>query len=239
MKNRKEKRNTLRAFLKKNGFYIAMVVLVAAGAVASYYAVMSLVTIPDVQSPSNNAEVSQPVPDQPIVVTPDPKPAPTPAPEPEPEPDIDDEPVSSLTEEPLLPVYTRPVSGGVQTAFSGDELIRSLTMNDWRTHNGADYSAQPGDPVVAVYSGEITRAELDPMWGYVVELALDTGYTVRYANLKDEAMVSAGQRVNQGDTIGLVGETAMLENGELPHLHFEARTGDKYIDPEALFNGTI
>lgn len=229
LKQRRNKGNTLRAFLKKNGFYIAMVVLVAAGAVASYYAVMSLITIPDAQTPPENTEVSQPVPDEPIPDVPDPRP------DPEPEAEEDDEPASVVAQEPLMPVHTRPVSGAVQAAFSGDELVKSLTMNDWRTHNGVDYAADAGTPVTAIYSGEVTRSELDPMWGYVVEIALDSGYTARYANLENSAAVVAGQRVNQGDTVGTVGSTAMLENGELPHLHFEVRSGDKYIDPESLF----
>lgn len=222
----KDPRKSLRGFLKKNGFYVAMVVLVAAGAVASYYAVMSLVGVPKTQE-RQETEVSQPVLDEPVL------------PQDEPEPDTPDavQPAPAAAaaapvQEPLAPVYTRPVPGAVLVPFSGGELIRSTTMNDWRTHNGTDYAAALGDAVVAVYSGEVLRAETDPLLGCLVELRLDSGYTVLYANLAASDAVQVGQRVSQGDTLGAVGATALVENAEKPHLHFELRTGTTLLDPE-------
>ena len=38
------------------------------------------------------------------------------------------------------PASTQPFSGRVLNAYSGDELVYSKTLGDWRTHNGVDYA---------------------------------------------------------------------------------------------------
>ena len=53
------------------------------------------------------------------------------------------------------PASTQPFSGRVLNAYSGDELVYSKTLGDWRTHNGVDYACaegpavKPGDTVTA------------------------------------------------------------------------------------------
>lgn len=42
------------------------------------------------------------------------------------------------------PASTQPVSGRVLNSYSGDELVYSKTLGDWRTHNGVDYAADRG-----------------------------------------------------------------------------------------------
>ncbi|MEG1650459.1 MAG: M23 family metallopeptidase [Oscillospiraceae bacterium] len=224
--NRK-KHFAFSGFVKKNGFYIAMVMFVAAGAIASYAAVMSIIDLP--AAPEEQAKLIQNEPQQPVVV------APVPEPEPEPEKEPEAEETLVSVPEPLMPVYTRPLQGEVTNAFSGSELVKSATMNDWRTHNGVDYSAAVGDKVTAIYSGEVTRAEKDALWGNIIELKLETGYHVLYANLAAFDTVKVGQRISQGDILGAVGSTALVESGELPHLHLEVKSGSKFVDPESLF----
>ncbi|NLC79278.1 MAG: M23 family metallopeptidase, partial [Ruminococcaceae bacterium] len=141
-----------------------------------------------------------------------------------------------INAEPLIPIYTMPVASGMPVkGFSGGELVKNETMNDWRTHDGIDIETTEGAEVYAVYSGEILRAGEDPLWGYVVELKVDTGYTAVYANLTSDIRVKAGDRVSQGDLLGFVGTTAILENAEPPHLHFEVKSGEKYIDPASFY----
>lgn len=240
---KRKKKSTFRSFAKKNGFYIAMVMFVAAGAIASYAAVMNLVggapTVePETEIVQNEPELSVPL--EPGTDEPEPKPtvqpeqAETILPADESEPEQNEQTAAEV-QEPFVPVYSRPVAGSVSKPFSGDELVKSETMNDWRTHNGADYSAAVGESVYAVFSGEVTRAENDPLIGNLVELKLDTGYHVLYANLAAFDTVEVGQRVSQGDLIGTVGTSALIESAELPHLHFELRSGDKRLDPESLF----
>lgn len=233
--NRKNNR-TFRGFIRKNGFYVAMVMFVVAGAIASYAAVTSIIGgSQPLTELDPETEIVQNEPEDPVQV--EPEITPEQAEEPVQEPAQQEaQQAAAGTQEPILPSYTRPVGGEMLKPFSNGELVRSETMNDWRTHNGADYAAAVGDPVTAVYSGEVTRAEQDPSLGYVIEMKLDSGYHVLYANLADCSAVQVGQRIVQGETIGTVGDSALIERAELPHLHFEARSGEKRIDPETLFD---
>ncbi|MEA4912465.1 MAG: M23 family metallopeptidase [Oscillospiraceae bacterium] len=228
MKKGNDKNKSFREFLKKNGFYIALVVCVAAAAALSLSAVNRILTnLADDTPPAQSEAATQP--QQPVAVPEEDVPADA-APAEEPV----EETAGEANAEPLIPIYAQPVAGSVTNGFSDGELVRSVTMNDWRTHNGVDYAAAEGTPVVAVYSGEVQRAESDPLWGYIVEVKLDTGYTAVYANLS-MLSVKAGQRVSQGDQLGAVGSTALLESGETAHLHFEIKSGDKYVDPASLY----
>jgi murein DD-endopeptidase MepM/ murein hydrolase activator NlpD len=229
--NKHRKVRSLRAFLSKNGFYIALVACVIVAAVASYSAVTNIISnlkdennltqTPPSTSP-NASEVSDPKPDNPPPVEPDGK-------------GQEDAEVSAADD--FVPVYSLPVDSGTIThAFSGDELVKNETLNDWRTHNGVDIETAEGTPVKAIYSGEVLRAGYDPLLGYFVEQKLDTGYVVTYANLGEKLNVKAGDRISQNDVVGAVGSSSILENGEKPHLHIEVKSGNKYIDPLSLMD---
>ncbi|MEG0751997.1 MAG: M23 family metallopeptidase [Oscillospiraceae bacterium] len=218
-------KRAVRGFLKKNGFYIAVTAFVIAGAALSYAAVTTIL------KPKPELPVTPPAVEQPVTPS-DAEPEAPPAVEPVP----DDVVVEALQgADPLIPLYTRPVEGALQKPFSGDDLVRSETLGDWRTHNGADYVAAEGSEVFATYSGEIELAQADPFLGNIVRLKLDTGYSVLYGNLGPISGLRAGDRVSQGDVLGTVGKSAILENSEASHLHFELWSGDTALDPETLF----
>ncbi len=226
-------KNNFKSFMKKNGFYVALVICVMAAAAASITAVGTILDnlVPET-NPNQMQSVPEKQPDDPESIVPSEKP----------ENEIpvtdnrDDVPIEepAANTEPLVPVYKRAVNGQVIWAFSGDELVKSNTMNDWRTHNGADYSASDGEAVLAIFSGEIVRAANDSLWGNVVEMKLDSGYNVIYAGLKTIS-VSPGDRISQGNEIGLAGNTSLLESSDPIHVHIEVKIGGKYIDPETLF----
>ncbi|MGL5083957.1 MAG: M23 family metallopeptidase [Microcoleaceae cyanobacterium] len=89
-----------------------------------------------------------------------------------------------------------------------------------RFHNGLDFGADPGTPVVASYSGQVSIA--DWLGGYGLAVVLDHGAKSQetlYGHLS-ELFVKPGEQVKQGEVIGRVGSTG-LSTG--PHLHFELR----------------
>ena len=49
-------------------------------------------------------------------------------------------------------------------------------------------------------------------------------------NVQDGIVIGAS--VKSGDIIGTVGETAMNEIAEEPHLHYELKVNDLYVDPK-------
>ncbi len=88
----------------------------------------------------------------------------------------------------------------------------------WRMHTGTDLAAPIGTPVLAVQAGEVAAANSLGGYGLAVILAHNQHqHETLYAHLS-EMLVNPGQKVKQGEVIGLVGSTG---NSTGPHLHFE------------------
>jgi Peptidase family M23/Putative peptidoglycan binding domain len=97
-----------------------------------------------------------------------------------------------------------------------------------RFHTGTDYPAVTGAPVLAAGDGTVVSAGGIAGYGNLVVLAHGSGVTSWYAHLS-RILVSTGQRVARGTTVGLVGATGDASG---PHLHFEVRVRDAAVDPE-------
>ncbi len=132
-------------------------------------------------------------------------------------------------------VYTMALSGSVSVPFSGDELIKSKTMDDWRIHEGVDIKGELGKNVLAIADGTVEAVESDTMLGNTVKIAHTNGLRSIYANLSDEIKVKKGDSIKAGDVIGSVGASAISECMEEPHLHLEVVADGKHIDPLSLF----
>ena len=130
------------------------------------------------------------------------------------------------------PASTQPVSGRVLNSYSGDELVYSKTLGDWRTHNGADYAAPAGESVYPAKAGKVDSVTEDALWGYVVEITDKNGVTWRYCGLTDTE-VKAGDSVTTATAIGKAGSVPAETSGEA-HLHLECIKDGAYLDPEGL-----
>ncbi len=90
-----------------------------------------------------------------------------------------------------------------------------------RRHEGTDYAARPGTPVLAAGDGVVLRAGWAGGYGNLVELRHLNGITTRYGHLRGIGRkVRRGARVEQGQIIGYVGSTGLASG---PHLHYEFR----------------
>jgi murein DD-endopeptidase MepM/ murein hydrolase activator NlpD len=90
-----------------------------------------------------------------------------------------------------------------------------------RRHEGTDYAAAPGTPVMAAGDGIVLRAGRVGGYGNLIELRHLNGITTRYGHLRGFARnIRRGVRVEQGQTIGYVGSTGLATG---PHLHYEFR----------------
>lgn len=121
-------------------------------------------------------------------------------------------------------------------AFSGGELVKSITTGSWQTHNGVDIAAEVGSEVYAVSSGEIMEINNDAVWGVTVLLDHHNGFTTKYCGLSNGLEVQRGDVLVSGDLIGTVGNTADIESAVAPHLHIEVMHNGSYIDPLAAIN---
>lgn len=136
---------------------------------------------------------------------------------------------SSPASSSAAPASTQPVSGRVLNAYSGDELVYSSTLGDWRTHNGVDYAADRGAEVTAPAAGKVVETGTDDKWGPVVAIEDASGRVWRVCGTTD-AKVKKGDTVSSGQTIGKVGSVS-CECAEESHIHLEVMEGEKYLDP--------
>jgi len=129
--------------------------------------------------------------------------------------------------------FVQPVIGAVGKPFEMDIPVYSMTMNDYRVHTGVDIAASVGSEVVAASSGIVCRVWSDPLMGRSVTIDHGDGIYTTYKNLADTlaAGIEAGAGVNMGQPLGLVGDTALIEIAEEPHLHFEMKVDGEYVDP--------
>ena len=105
------------------------------------------------------------------------------------------------------------------------------------SHTGIDVAAAGGTPIYAAKGGQVIMSEYGSgvNWSYGNFVVIDhgDGTTTLYAHMSSRA-VSEGQLVNQGQTIGYVGNTG---NSQGNHLHFEVRVNGQRVDPEGCYPG--
>ena len=127
------------------------------------------------------------------------------------------------------PSYAFPVTG------KNNEAIQSFWGADRdggrRSHEGVDIFADKGTPVIAITDGRISSTRNRGLGGKQVWLKSGLfGNSLYYAHL-DSILVTAGERVKIGDTLGLMGNTGNART-TAPHLHFGIYQGYRgAIDP--------
>lgn len=131
--------------------------------------------------------------------------------------------------------YIMPVKDAeIKVKFSLTVPVYSQTLKDWRIHDGIDISAKLGDNVLAVNDGAVESIENDDLYGITVVIKHTDGKKSTYCNLADDVELEQGQIINQGDIVGKIGQTAVFEISEGPHLHFEMSENGKKIDPLSI-----
>jgi peptidoglycan LD-endopeptidase LytH len=140
--------------------------------------------------------------------------------------------------------YSISVDVGPSLGFpvAGKADIRSFWGVDRdggaRKHEGIDIFAPKKAPAVAAADGVVTRVYENELGGKVVFMRPENkNVSLYYAHL-DAQLVSAGQRVKLGDTLGLVGNTGNARSTP-PHLHFGIYTMAGPIDPLAFVDPVV
>ncbi len=132
--------------------------------------------------------------------------------------------------------YALPLNSAVLSPFSGDKLVENTTLKEWRTHNGVDLKAKPGDTVKSACNGTVTAISFDPLWGTTVEVTAkhnNKDYILTYCGLKEELPVKLNDHISIGDNLGSIG-TIPCEADMEAHLHFMVQENNQYIDPLSL-----
>jgi murein DD-endopeptidase MepM/ murein hydrolase activator NlpD len=107
-----------------------------------------------------------------------------------------------------------------------------------RMHQGVDFAAREGAPVLAAEDGVVTDAGPEGGYGNLIRVRHAGGWATGYAHLSGFAPgVAAGARVSRGQVIGFVGHTGLATG---PHLHFEVSLDGVKLDPmRTPFTGAL
>ena len=111
---------------------------------------------------------------------------------------------------------------------SGFSMRFHPILQTWRAHLGTDYAAATGTPARTVADGVVSFAGTQNGYGNVVFVQHSAGQTTVYAHLS-KLLVRAGEKIRQGQSIGLTGATGWATG---PHLHFEFRVNGAFQDPQ-------
>ena len=121
-----------------------------------------------------------------------------------------------------------PVNGARQTSGFGMRFHPVLSYS--RLHQGTDFGAGYGAPIMAAAGGKIIMAGPHGGHGNYIKILHRPGLATAYAHLSRFA-VKNGQQVAQGQVIGYVGSTG-LSTG--PHLHYEVWLNNKPVNPMSI-----
>ena len=127
--------------------------------------------------------------------------------------------------------FQKPVDGEIMKGYAKDNLVYSETLQEWTTHLGIDIKAEKTTVVKAAEAGTVKTIKNDPRYGLTITIEHGDGYQTVYSNLLSSEFVVEGEKVEKGQSIGTVGNTAAFEVADEPHLHFEILKDSIPIDP--------
>lgn len=128
-------------------------------------------------------------------------------------------------------VFAYPIEGEKTREFSMENLIYSETLEEWTTHQGLDIKADRTTVVKAAETGTVVAIKNDPRYGLTVIIEHENGFKTVYSNLLTTEFVTEDEKVEKGQSIGTVGNSAVFEIADEPHLHFEMIKDGEYVDP--------
>ncbi len=143
-----------------------------------------------------------------------------------------------VNDQPTTPTYTLPVSGKLLKDHDPTMQVYSATMGDYRVHLGVDIATDISAPVSAVADGKVEKVWNDSLMGTCVAVSHEGDVLSVYKNLSKTLAegIEVGATVQAGQQLGTVGDTAILEMADKPHLHFEITVGGIAADPLDYFS---
>ena len=123
-----------------------------------------------------------------------------------------------------------PINGARLSSTFGFRRHPILGYN--KLHQGTDFAAPTGTPIMASGSGVVERASWFGAYGKFIMIRHNSTYKTAYAHLSGFAKgIRSGSRVQQGQVIGYVGSTGRSTG---PHLHYEVLVNGKRVNSQKL-----
>lgn len=124
----------------------------------------------------------------------------------------------------------KPIAEGELRSTFGSR--RHPILGYYRMHNGVDWAARMGTPILSAGNGTVRFADWSSGYGRRVEVQHTNGYVTTYNHMSGFGpKITEGVRVRQGQVVGYLGSTG-LSTG--PHLHYEVMINERHVDPLAI-----
>lgn len=136
--------------------------------------------------------------------------------------------LEELTDEEYVKTFNliKPIEGIVSSEFGIRSVDNPIVSKD---HKGIDIAANTGTEIKAAMDGTVTISSTTGSYGYHIQLT-NNDVSTMYAHCS-KLLVNVGDNVTKGQVIAEVGSTGNSTN---PHLHFEIKRGDNYINPRDI-----
>lgn len=125
-------------------------------------------------------------------------------------------------------VLLNPVGGPITGPYG---LRFHPIFHEWRMHEGVDLRASCGTPIRAAADGVVVSVSYDSSGGHRLVIAHAGGLTTHYLHALRRYGVHEGERVEQGQVVGLVGSTGWSTGC---HLHLTTKLNGRLVDPAGL-----
>ncbi|MCI8353007.1 MAG: M23 family metallopeptidase [Clostridia bacterium] len=142
--------------------------------------------------------------------------------------DGEDKKIEELTDEEYIKTFNliKPIEGIVSSEFGLRNVDNPIVSKD---HKGIDIAANTGTQIKAAMDGTVTISSTTGSYGYHIQLT-NNDVSTMYAHCS-KLLVNVGDNVTKGQVIAEVGSTGNSTN---PHLHFEIKRGNNYINPRDI-----
>ena len=139
------------------------------------------------------------------------------------------------------PQLTLPTNGKISKAHDADAQVFSQTLQDYRVHLGIDIVTAEAAEVFAAADGTVKKIWEDPMMGWSIAIEHSGDCVTVYKNLSKDLAggIDVGNAVRAGQLIGTVGDSALIEIAEEPHLHMEMTVKGLQVDPLEYFSQSV
>lgn len=124
--------------------------------------------------------------------------------------------------------FIKPLEGTITSIFGWRNPTVSTVS---KYHTGIDIAANEGTDIISATNGTVILASSEGAYGNHLKIQIEDAIII-YAHCLSLG-VKEGDTINQGQVIAKVGSTG---NSTGPHLHFEIRKEDRYVDPKMILD---
>ena len=202
-------------FLKRNAFYLLIILCIASIATVIALAVTrnsNRETLSEVEVSNGEPHSEAPADNTPSGGEEQPAPQPI---------------VKTLT-------FIAPCNGSITRDYSDTVLVWSSTLKQYSTHLGVDFTSEDGN-VFASADGAVKEVGSNTLDGNYIVLTHGDGYVTKYMSLETLPTLKVGTQVKQGELIGKMSASQGTESLDGNHLHFEMYKNSEPMNPIEVF----